>query len=101
MSLVDTVKVGDIFYTSWGYDQTNIDFYEIVGKTPKMVKYVAIGKNLEFGEYTDAVTPDPTIKGKKVRRAKVDDYGFSVSTFEHAMPWDGKPKHQTAPGYGH
>ena len=24
------VKVGDIYYTSWGYDQTNIDFYEVV-----------------------------------------------------------------------
>lgn len=24
------VKVGDIFYTSWGYDQTNVDFYQVV-----------------------------------------------------------------------
>lgn len=23
-------KVGDLFYDSWGYDQTNIDFYQIV-----------------------------------------------------------------------
>lgn len=35
-----TAKVGDVFYTSWGYDQTNVDFYEIVrvsasGKTAK------------------------------------------------------------------
>ncbi len=30
------VKVGDIFYTSWGYDQTNVDFYKLIelkGKT--------------------------------------------------------------------
>jgi len=25
------VKVGDIFRSSWGYDQTNIDFFECVG----------------------------------------------------------------------
>ena len=26
-----SVKIGDIFYDSWGYDQTNIDFYQVVG----------------------------------------------------------------------
>ena len=32
----EEVKVGDIFYTSWGYDQTNIEFYKLMklkGKT--------------------------------------------------------------------
>lgn len=31
-----SVKVGDLFYTSWGYDQTNVDFYKLMkikGKT--------------------------------------------------------------------
>jgi hypothetical protein len=34
------VKAGDIFYTSWGYDQTNVDFYLAieVSKTGKTVK---------------------------------------------------------------
>lgn len=32
------VKVGDFFYSSWGYDQTNVDFYKVVGLTPKGVK---------------------------------------------------------------
>jgi hypothetical protein len=27
------VKIGDIFYESWGYDQTNIDFLKVVGFT--------------------------------------------------------------------
>ena len=25
-----SVKVGDIFYDSWGYDQTNIDFVKVI-----------------------------------------------------------------------
>lgn len=29
----DAVKIGDIFYESWGYDQTNIDFAQVVGLT--------------------------------------------------------------------
>lgn len=24
------VEVGDLFYTSWGYDQTNVDFFQVV-----------------------------------------------------------------------
>lgn len=31
------VPVGTIFYTHWGYDQTNIDFYEVVRSTAKTV----------------------------------------------------------------
>lgn len=27
------VKVGDIFHTSWGYDQTNCDYFEVVRVT--------------------------------------------------------------------
>jgi hypothetical protein len=29
--------VGKIFYSSWGYDQTNVDFYQVIGTTNKMV----------------------------------------------------------------
>ncbi len=27
------IKVGDIFVESWGYDQTNVNFYKVVGVT--------------------------------------------------------------------
>lgn len=29
------LNVGDIVYASWGYEQTNIDFYQVVRKTAK------------------------------------------------------------------
>ncbi len=37
---VTTSKIneGDIFCSSWGYDQTNIDFYQVVKKTDKTLK---------------------------------------------------------------
>lgn len=25
-----TIELGDVFYSSWGYDQTNINFYQVV-----------------------------------------------------------------------
>ena len=30
--MADNVKVGDIFVNSWGYDQTNVNAYEVVAK---------------------------------------------------------------------
>lgn len=34
---VAAVKVGDIFVNSWGYDQTNLDFYQVVEKNGRML----------------------------------------------------------------
>lgn len=31
---MDKISVGDIFYESWGYDQTNIDFCKVVEISP-------------------------------------------------------------------
>ena len=27
---INGVKVGDLFYTSWGYDQTNVNFFQVI-----------------------------------------------------------------------
>jgi len=32
------VQVGDFFVSSWGYDQTNVDFYKVVEVLPKSVR---------------------------------------------------------------
>ena len=36
-TLKHNIKVGDIFYHSWGYEQTNIDFYQVIAVTAKTV----------------------------------------------------------------
>ena len=46
------VKVGDIFSMSWGYEQTNVDFFQVValkGKTQVVIKEVILQvKNEEY-----------------------------------------------------
>lgn len=44
------VKVGDFFVSSWGYDQTNVDFYKVVGMT-------ASGKSVKVQKWTSALAP--------------------------------------------
>lgn len=34
---VHDFRIGDIVYNSWGYDQTNIDYYQVVAKTAKTI----------------------------------------------------------------
>lgn len=59
---IHSAKVGDIFYTSWGYDQTNINFYEVIEvKTEKSVVFQEICSNIiETGFMCGESTP---IKG--------------------------------------
>lgn len=42
-------EVGQIYYDSWGYDQTNIDFYQIVEVKPKSVVIRSIGSEYVKG----------------------------------------------------
>ena len=42
----DYVKVGDFVYNSWGYDQTNIDWYKIVKVTNRTIKIVRVKSNV-------------------------------------------------------
>lgn len=47
----DSAKVGDVFHSSWGYDQTNTEYYKIVSisKTGKTAKVVQVGA-IEIGD---------------------------------------------------
>ena len=64
MSQQTEVKINDIFYASWGYDQTNIDFVKVIdiSKTGKTVKAVSIGQKMIEGSQgfmSEKVAPDP------------------------------------------
>lgn len=41
----DHWMVGDVVYTSWGYDQTNVEWYQITGLLPRSVKVREIASN--------------------------------------------------------
>ncbi len=64
------VKVGDIFVESWGYDQTNINFYEVVDVTRSSVRIVEIQKSrVEGTGYSDKVVPLPGVVKTRGRLA--------------------------------
>ena len=53
-----TIQVGDVFVESWGYDQTNIDFYQVVRVMPKSVEIQAIHATPVGEGYDTKLVPD-------------------------------------------
>lgn len=120
------VQAGDFFYDSWGYDQTNVDFYKVIsvsatGKTIKVQQWTAKRLN-EWNGPHDAVVPgEGPVKGGWVRTDEGEFYDrdveapvetrrlrfysdrptFTVNSYSAAYHWDGTAQHVTGRGYGH
>lgn len=114
----DTVAVGSFFKCSWGYDQTNVDFYRVVGISPS-------GKTIRVQLWsakaggTDGVVPGdkPMSYPKWVDREMVGEVDaavltkrlsswsdrptFTVNSHSAAYLWDGHAAYQTPVGAGH
>ena len=114
MANAHSITVGTILSHSWGYDQTNVDFYVVTRTTKTMIEFIAIAKDVEYtGTATDYATPrmvggTPVTIGTDTNRRKVNDYGNgpSVRLQSYAgagnlYPWSGKPQPQTGFGCGH
>lgn len=119
---IETVKpkVGDILCSSWGYDQTNIDFYKVVKVSDF---YVWIQKvNSEITEITgwahqnviptDSSTYETRVNSwdepaeyetrtYPIKRHKIQEgyssgkYGVSLNSYASAYLWNGKPQGQS------
>ncbi|MDE1767659.1 MAG: hypothetical protein KGI27_15505, partial [Thaumarchaeota archaeon] len=95
------VKVGDIFERSWGYEQTNVDFYKVLELTPsgKSAKVIKIGQKIEraTGFMSETVVADPdNVVGKEIHTWRIKQYreGGPVYIGE-TWRWDGEPCHQS------
>jgi hypothetical protein len=47
----NSLKIGTILYSSWGYDQTNIDFYQVITINGFKVTIKEIHKSKEYDNY--------------------------------------------------
>lgn len=87
---------GDYLVSTWGYDQTNVDFYYVT-KVSKGSAYIipASQKVVEFGDMQGKVVPkEPNFNENPVRR-KIKKYSggeyISLNTFSIARKWEGNP----------
>jgi hypothetical protein len=100
-------QVGDILVCSWGYDQTNVDYYEVVAVKGSTCTIREIGARVvDGGRGSERVAPvagafiGEPMTGKRVQKTYGGGYCVKVDD-HHASQWDGQPEHRTASGYGH
>jgi hypothetical protein len=77
------VEIGHILSASWGYDQTNIDYYKVIRKTATMVEVRAIGqKHVESASsMSEYVMPDPDnelFETDYMKRSEAEAKGFQI-----------------------
>ena len=102
-NLVNPFKLGDIFVNSWGYDQTNIDFYQVVEVKPKSVVIREIAAKMMPHEegyssmsgkviaVKDSFTGDPILKPIQI---SYDNSLARISSKHGCMTlWDGNPEY--------
>lgn len=103
-SAPNTLNVGDVLVCSWGYEQTNIDFYEVTAKPGAHfveIRQIAQRTASESGP-SERVVPAPgEYVGEPMRKKASATNSVRIASYASAYKWDGTPKHQTAGGWGH
>lgn len=85
---------GAIVYDSWGYEQTNIDFYVIVERSGVSVTLQQIGGIRKYSsDMSGTVTPDIDKKIGEPFKKRINKYGsISLTSYSSAYLYDGTPK---------
>lgn len=103
-----SLTVDAILVSSWGYDQTNIDFYQVVGVaaahtvTVCKIAQAAVANGGGEDDPRDRVVPTVGVfVGEALTRRVAPGNVIAIEDYAHAYPWDGNPKYQTAAGWGH
>lgn len=98
-------KVGEILYSSWGYEQTNIDFYQVLAVKGKFVEVRELQQNKNETDWlrgtctpraNDFVSDAPVLRKKALQSWDNKEYYIKVNECAWAAPWDGRPLHWTA-----
>jgi hypothetical protein len=100
-------QVGDILYTSWGYDQTNVEFFQVTRVLPASVEVRRIDKKYDetgFMSGNSVPVPDKFVSDfefgdkaliRRFRAAPGLGYAVRIDDVRSAWLWDGKPKYES------
>lgn len=95
-----TINIGDIYVCSWGYDQTNVDYYKVIEVKNKSAVLVDIGQTRNYtGPMQGDCTPIPSEVGTKTYTKRIiangDTTSFKMTSYSWAYKWNGKINHFT------
>ena len=87
-----SLRVGDILYSSWGWEQTNIDFYQVITIRGCTVRLQQLDQQITEDGYMCGITvpiPD-AFKGKEQSHRMTKNY-IRIDSCRTAWKWDGQP----------
>jgi hypothetical protein len=91
-----TFVVGDIVSNSWGYDQTNVDFYRVTRISPSYVWLQPIGGNCDQNGFMSGRTvADPSHDLNKPVEMHRATGNYVSMKFGSGSKWDGKPLYES------
>jgi hypothetical protein len=103
-------KVGEFLYSSWGYDQTNVEYYQITATTAKTVTFREVKQQGEYNGHAMTGTCSPvandflsdkefTRTARPCSRMGTDgekgavEFAESKGDYQKSLwAWDGHPK---------
>ena len=94
------LQVGDILLCTWGYDQTNVDFFQVIKVTAKTVTVQEVeaeavsSPNNNMSDYCVAKRDAFKTKSKPIRKVVHDGNRLSFD-YHDAYLWDGKPQYRS------
>lgn len=99
---VDFYKIGDVIVNSWGYEQTNINFFQVTGITNKTIKIKEIGQTTEKGSegfMSCRVLPEKNsfiLDGKTYRLIiKAEGILSNPESYYYMHKWNGTSKYKS------
>jgi len=101
--MTERIEPGTIIKASWGYDQTNVDWYICTKRTPVFawLQRLRAKTTDDARAMTGTSEPDPESASGRPFRRKVYTYdGFhgecvGINTYTTGRIWNGKPAHTT------
>jgi hypothetical protein len=88
------IKIDDVFCSSWGFEQTNVDFYQVVGKVGKStlkLREISKEKKLIHRMSGEAKPIKDSFLGDEFKR-RVKNNSIKIDDYSYADIWDGKPQ---------
>ena len=92
--LKQKIKTGTILYTSWGYEQTNVEFFEVLEIKGAVVTLREIMQDArETGFMSGQCVPIPGKYNEKepAIKRRITAHGIKISNCTTAWLWDGTP----------
>lgn len=94
-----TLQVGDVVVNSWGWEQTNVDFYRVVKTSANFVWLAELGSQMVPGRDVSAMSgyciPATSDKhsGKPAIKHRADSSGYVHFKHGGGSKWDGGPQY--------